>query len=73
MIIIRLSTTEYIDGEATVAAAWHDLSGIERLDLLQDWLGLLGELYDMERNAQNGFTYTPNPTCVAAIKYQRRD
>lgn len=69
---IRLSSKPNIDGEALVTRSWHDLNGMERIDLLLDWIGLLNEIYDAERNAQNGFEYTPNPTCIAAIKYQRR-
>jgi hypothetical protein len=69
---IRLASSPYIDGQAAVAREWHDLSGIERLDLLQDWIGLLNEIYDSEKHAQNGSPYKPNETCLKAIKYQRR-
>ena len=67
-IFIRLGSPDHIDGEAFVSAAWQGLDHVERLDLLQDWIGLLSEMFDAERKTKR---YTPNQACLDAIHYER--
>jgi hypothetical protein len=69
---IRLTSSRFIDGFAHVSHRWHELDGTERLDLLQDWIGLLNEMHDAEYYAQHGGDYTPHETCLKAIKYEPR-
>ena len=71
---IRLTSPPHIDGCATVTRHWHDLSGIERRDLIQDWIGLLTELYDAEMHAAGmNERYVPHALCQASIKYEKRN
>lgn len=69
---IRLTSSPEIDGEITVNVAFTELNWVARLDLLGDWLGVLGELYNREYHAIYGGDYTPHELCLSAIKYQKK-
>jgi hypothetical protein len=47
MTPISLTTTEEIDGELRLNPSWAKLDNIARLDLLQDWIGVLQQLYQL--------------------------
>jgi hypothetical protein len=46
MTYIRLTSPSHIDGELSFTNAFADLDTIAKLDLLQDWIGLLTETYN---------------------------
>jgi hypothetical protein len=68
MTPISLTTTEDIDGEVKLNPSWEGLSGIARLDLLQDWIGVLTQLYSLTHHDvfRGGHEY--NTACMQAIK-----
>ena len=59
---------EEIDGEIFVTVGFDELSPIARLDLLQDWQGVLTELYNQEHAKAFKSLYEPHGVCAAAIK-----
>lgn len=68
MTPISLTTTEEIDGEVRLNPTWAELSGIARLDLLQDWIAVLQQLYGLTHHDvfRGGHAY--HPPCVNAIR-----
>jgi hypothetical protein len=65
---ISLTTTEDIDGEVRLNPAWAELDGIARLDLLQDWIGVLQQLYSLAHHDTYGLGCEYRAVCVEAIK-----
>ena len=67
MTPISLTTTEEIDGDVKLNPSWAELSGIARLDLLSDWLGVLDQLYALTHHDVFGSELIYRPICVEAI------
>jgi hypothetical protein len=64
---ISLTTTEDIDGEVRLNPTWAELDGVSRVDLLQDWIGVLGQLLQLAHHDlwKQGHEY--RPICIDAI------
>ena len=61
-LMITLKTApEEVDGTAHVSKTFTDLSSMERVDLLQDWLFLIEELYMLEKSLLFGHKYEQHP------------
>ena len=67
MTPISLITTEEIDGEIRLNPTWAGLDSIARLDLLQDWIAVLDQLYSLTHHDTFGIGYEYRPICVEAI------
>ena len=67
MTPISLTTTEEIDGDVKLNPSWAELSGIARLDLLCDWMGVLIQLYELTHHDVFGSELIYRPICVDAI------
>ena len=67
MTPISLTTTEEIDGDVRLNPTWAALSGIARLDLIQDWLGVLDQLYALTHHDVFGSEYEYRPVCIESI------
>jgi len=67
MTPISLTTTEEIDGAVKLNPTWAGLSDVARLDLLQDWIGVLQQLYQLTHHDLYAQGYDWQNTCVEAI------
>ena len=67
MTPISLTTSENIDGEIRLNPTWADLNNVARLDLLQDWMGVLRQLYQLTHHDTYGQGYDWHNICVEAI------
>ena len=67
MTPISLTTTEEIDGELRLNPSWAELDNIARLDLLQDWIAVLKQLYQLTHHDTFGLGCEYRPICVEAI------
>jgi len=61
-----------VDGHLSMLEGWHKLDAHQRIDLLNDWIGMLTELHNETRYDIYGFDYTPNLACQSGI-HGRRD
>jgi hypothetical protein len=67
MTPISLTTTEEIDGELRLNPSWAELNSVARLDLIQDWIGVLEQLYQFTHQDTYGLGCEYRPVCVNAI------
>ena len=67
MTPISLTTTEEIDGAVKINPAWASLHTVARLDLLQDWIATLRQLYQLTHHDAYGQGYDWHNICVEAI------
>jgi hypothetical protein len=67
MTPISLTTTEDIDGGVKLNASWGGLHSVARLDLLQDWIAVLQQLYQLTHHDTYGKGYDWQSNCVEAI------
>lgn len=67
MTPLSLWTTESIDGCLKINPTWADLHTVSRLDLLQDWIAVLTQLYQFTYHDAYGKGFDWNSNCVAAI------
>ncbi len=67
MTPISLTTTEEIDGAVKINPAWASLNTVARLDLLQDWIATLRQLYQLTHHDTYGQGYDWHNICVEAI------
>jgi hypothetical protein len=67
MTPISLTTTEEIDGGVKLNGSWAELHSVARLDLLQDWIAVLQQLYQFVYHDTYGKGFDRHEVCVAAI------
>jgi hypothetical protein len=67
MIPISLTTSENIDGAVTLNPSWGGLHSVARLDLLQDWIAVLKQLYQLTHHDTYGKGYNWHNVCIEAI------
>lgn len=67
MKVAELTTSQEIDGKLRLSKGYRELGGIARIDLIQDYIGLLTELHKMEMADVWGHDYEPHKVCRADI------
>jgi hypothetical protein len=63
MKIAELTTSQKIDGKLRLSKGYRELDGVDRIDLIQDYIGLLTELHKMEMADVWGHDYEPHKVC----------
>lgn len=67
MTPISLITSEEIDGVVILNASWGSLDSVARLDLLQDWIAVLRQLYQLAHHDAYGKGFDWQGNLVDAI------
>jgi hypothetical protein len=68
MTPISLITSEEIEGEIRLNSAWAGLHSVARLDLLQDWIAVLKQLYQLTHHDTYGKGHDWQSNLIEAIK-----
>jgi hypothetical protein len=63
MKIAELTTSQEIDGKLRLSKGYRELGGVDRIDLIQDYIGLLTELHNLEMADFWGDDYEPRKVC----------